>query len=62
MERERQGGLYRGAVRVLWALANEEWHTLGTVNEDYQGAVDVIVNKIRHPEEQGEPAEERDDE
>ncbi len=40
-------GMYRGAVRVIHALAKGRWGELATVNEDYQCSVDEIVVKIR---------------
>lgn len=43
--------LYVGALRALWALAKGDFSRLGTVNEDYQGAVDAIVEKIRDVEQ-----------
>lgn len=42
-ERDGQAGLYRGAVKVLHALANDDRLALGTVNEDYQADVDEII-------------------
>lgn len=37
--------LYKGAVRVIHAIANEDMVVLAMVNEDYQMSVDTIIQE-----------------
>ena len=39
--------MYEAANRHLWALAEGEFRSLATINEDYQGAVDDIIGKLK---------------